>query len=410
MLSVADVLPAEEVIAEGKSPARAITRLLLTNFRSYSALSLETGPQCVVLTGPNGAGKTNILEALSVLAPGRGLRGAQLGDLARQADNTVQQGQQPWAVSAQVTAHGVETQIGAGFMPGSAGSVAKRVIRVDGETASSPATLAHHVQFVWLTPAQDRLFTDGASDRRRFFDRLITSFHPLHADRYSRFEKAMRERLSLLRSGHYSAVWVESLERTLAEEAVALAASRLEGLGLLRAALAETDGQSAFPDADVALDGNVELSLESMPALAAEDAFAQCLKSNRTQDAESGRTHSGPHLTDLIVYHRAKGREARHCSTGEQKALLIRMIFAAAAQASRRTGAAPVLLLDEIAAHLDLQRRQALFGAITNLGAQAWFTGTDHRPFEPLLPQAQIFDVSHGSVSKTHHLHRGQKI
>jgi DNA replication and repair protein RecF len=382
-------------------PGVAVSQLMLTNFRSYPALSLACGETSVVLTGPNGAGKTNILEALSMLAPGRGLRGATLSQLSRKAageDEDAAGG--PWAVSATVSSPFGPVQLGVGYLPGQDGAIAKRAVRIDGEPAGTAAALAEHLPLVWLTPAHDRLFLDGASDRRRFLDRLIAGFDPRHANLWSAYEKAMRERLALLRSGSFiDAAWAGALERIMAEHAVALAASRNDGVAALKDELSQTDGASAFPAADIALDGEIERGLESSPAIRIEDEFAQALFRARDTDAEAGRTKQGPHLTDLIVRHRAKGRDARHCSTGEQKSLMIRLVLAGASRAAARQSTPPVLLLDEIAAHLDETRRAALFDAIAHLGAQAWLTGTDARPFEALGHRAKLFHVSNGSVA-----------
>lgn len=380
--------------------ARPVVNLMLTNFRSYAALTLESGRGSVVLTGANGAGKTNILEALSMLAPGRGLRGATLAQLSRKLANEDEDGPgSPWAVGATIEGPTGPVQLGAGYMPGGESAASKRVIRVDGETRGTSAAFTDHVQMIWLTPAQDRLFLDGASDRRRFLDRLIAGFDARHASLWSAYEKAMRDRLSLLRSGRMDANWLSSIERIMAETAVALGASRNEALAHLTAVLSEEDPSSAFPAADLALDGEIERALTAMPAIRVEDEFAHALSANRSLDAEAGRTKQGPHTTDMLVRHRTKGRDARHCSTGEQKSLMIRLVLAGADLASRRTDATPVLLLDEIVAHLDDQRRRALFSAVGRLGAQAWYTGVERRPFEALGENARFFNVSNGSVT-----------
>lgn len=379
---------------------RPVVSLMLTNFRSYAALTLDCGAGSVVLTGANGAGKTNILEALSMLSPGRGLRGATLAQLSRKGPNEDEDGPgSPWAVGASVDSPTGPVHLGAGYMPGGDSAVPKRIVRIDGETRGSSAAFADHVQMIWLTPSQDRLFLDGASDRRRFLDRLISGFDPRHSALWSAYEKAMRDRLALLRAGRMDAAWLSSIERIMAESAVALAASRNEALAHLAGVLAEEDPASAFPAADIALDGALEAALLSAPAIRAEDDYAQALAANRALDAEVGRTKYGPHLTDMIVRHRAKGRDARHCSTGEQKSLMIRLVLAGAELAARKMGSAPVLLLDEIVAHLDEHRRRALFAAIARLGAQAWCTGVERGPFEALAGRARFFTVSNGGVT-----------
>lgn len=373
----------------------AVTRLMLTNFRSYGMLDLKVEARHVVLTGPNGAGKTNVLEALSMLAPGRGLRGVKLGELARHAPGD--QTQRPWAVSATLGGPSGETQLGVGYMPGLDDvGVTKRAVRVDGVALANPAQLAERIRLIWLAPAMDRLFIDGVSERRRFLDRLIASFDPAHARRWGAYEIAMRERLSALRSGAQAA-WLKALERTMAEHAVSVSASRLAGVKCLARAMDEQRA-SMFPRADIALSGSVEAALGRSPAIEVEDAFAATLAGARASDAESGRTSAGPHLTDFVVRHHEKGREAQACSTGEQKALLIRLILASAALPAPGAPDAPVLLLDEIAAHLDETRRRALFDEIDALKIQTWMTGTDQSAFAALDGRAQFRRVADGQI------------
>jgi DNA replication and repair protein RecF len=373
----------------------AVTRLMLTNFRSYGMLDLKIDAQHVVLIGPNGAGKTNVLEALSMLAPGRGLRGVRLGELARHAPGD--QTQRPWAVSATLSGPGGETQLGVGYMPGhdEAGAT-KRAVRVDGVALSNPAQLAERIRLIWLAPAMDRLFIDGVSERRRFLDRSIASFDPAHARRWGAYEIAMRERLGALRSGAQSA-WLKALERTMAEHAVSVCASRLAGVRRLARAMDEQRA-SVFPRADIALAGTIEALLERVAAVDVEDEFAATLAQSRPNDAESGRTSAGPHLTDFVVRHHEKGREAQACSTGEQKALLIRLILASAALPAPGAPDSPILLLDEIAAHLDETRRRALFDEVDALKIQTWMTGTDHSAFAALDGRAQFRRVADGQI------------
>lgn len=383
-----------------EAPARAgarvaVTRLMLTNFRSYGMLDLKIGAQNVVLTGPNGAGKTNLLEALSTLSPGRGLRGARLGDMSRSlpGDET----QRPWAVSATLAQPAGDSQLGVGYLPGGEdASVTKRAVRIDGVAVSNPAALAERVRLIWLTPQMDRLFIDGVSERRRFLDRLIASFDPTHARRWGAYEIAMRERLSALRSGA-SAAWLSALERTVAETAVVVGASRLEGLARLRHAMDEQRA-SAFPRADVSLSGLIEGQLESAAAVEVEDRFAALLAASRGVDTESGRTSAGPHLTDFVVRHKEKGRAAQDCSTGEQKALLIRLVLGGASLPAPGAPETPILLFDEVAAHLDDGRRRALFDEIDALNVQAWLTGTDTSAFAGLEGRAQFRRVTDGQV------------
>jgi DNA replication and repair protein RecF len=373
---------------------------MLTNFRTYGALDLTFPARSVVLTGPNGAGKTNLLEAMSMVSPGRGLRGATLAQMARNEGGARENEQPgPWAVGVTLRRNGAEQQLGAGFMPGSDAAVAKRVVRIEQETAASPAALAERIQVIWLTPFMDSLFHDGTSERRRFLDRLISSFEPHHAKRIGAYEKAMRERMSILRSGRTETAWLNALERTMAEQAVALAAARKDGAAKLQSILGSRNGQTAFPACSLTVEGEVEGLLDTLPAIVAEDRYADMLREARAKDTESGRTACGPHLTDMQVVHLGKARDARECSTGEQKSLLIRLVLAGAESAARRRGAAPVLLLDEVAAHLDEQRRQSLFRSIADLGAQAWMTGTDEKPFEAFGACAVHYRVSGGAVT-----------
>lgn len=372
----------------------AITRLMLTNFRSYGMLDLKVEPGHVVLIGPNGAGKTNVLEALSTLAPGRGLRGAKLGEMARSlpGESTAR----PWAVSATLGTPFGDTQLGVGYLPGGEETVTKRAVRIDGVPVANPAALAERVRLIWLAPSMDRLFIDGVSERRRFLDRLIASFDPAHARRWGAYEIAMRERLSALRAGAQSA-WLSALERTIAETGVVVAVSRLEGLARLARAM-EEQRASAFPRADIAVAGTVEMLLEQHAAVDVEDQFAGMLAGSRGADAEARRTSAGPHLTEFVVKHREKGRPAPECSTGEQKALLIRLVLASAGLPAPGAPEAPVLLLDEIAAHLDEGRRRALFDEIDALHVQAWMTGTDAPAFAALEARAQFKRVGDGQI------------
>jgi DNA replication and repair protein RecF len=336
-----------------------------------------------------------VLEALSMLAPGRGLRGMKLSELARAAPGEA--AGRPWAVSATVASGGFDTQLGVGYMPGGEDAgVAKRAVRIDGVPVGNPAALAERVRLIWLTPSMDGLFVEGTSERRRFLDRLIASFDPAHARRWGAYEIAMRERLSALRAGAQSA-WLTALERTIAETGVVVAVSRLEGLARLARAM-EEQRASAFPRADIAVAGTVEALLEQHAAVDVEDQFAGMLAGSRSVDAEARRTSAGPHLTEFVVKHREKGRPAPECSTGEQKALLIRLVLASAGLPAPGAPEAPVLLFDEIAAHLDEGRRRALFDEVDALGVQAWMTGTDQSAFSALDGSAQFQRVSEGHI------------
>jgi DNA replication and repair protein RecF len=361
------------------SASLAVMRLTLTNFRSYAAGALVTAGAAVVLAGQNGAGKTNVLDAISLLSPGRGLRGAKLAEHVRKGPVTTSE--TLWAVAATVRRGEAEYEIGTGLTEQASG----RQVRLNGVEARGSAELGEIVQMVWLTPAMDRLFIESASGRRRFLDRLVLGFEPPHARAAARYETAMRERARLLKYGPRDPAWLEGLENEMAEAGVAIADARASTMARLNHVLAERSG--AFPAASLALTGE---------NFNGADALRHALARGRIQDAESGRTHAGPHLADLAARHMQKRADARDCSTGEQKALLISIMLAFARELARaRDGMAPLLLLDEIAAHLDAIRRAALFEEIADLGAQAWMTGTDLSLFEGA--RAQIFEVRDGS-------------
>jgi len=380
-----------ELIAVDRPAAHArsgLSRLVVTNFRSYARAELALDGRPVVLTGENGAGKTNLLEAVSLLSPGRGLRGVPYAEIARD------DGAGGWAVAATLETAQGPLRIGTGIEPG-VEPARSRSVRIDGEVAG-PSALAAHVRTVWLTPAMDRLFVDGASERRHFFDRLVTGFDPAHGARVNAYDRALRERNRLLADDVFDDAWLGGLETQMAEHGVAIAAARVETLARLRGAL-EAAETHAFPRAEVALDGMLEAALGNEAAVDLEDGFRRELAAMRGRDAAAGRALSGPHRTDLAVRHVEKDREARSCSTGEQKALLIGIVLANARLLAAR-GTPPLLLLDEIAAHLDGRRRAALFDEIAALGLQAFMTGADPSLFETLGARAQNFRVTRGAI------------
>jgi DNA replication and repair protein RecF len=369
-----------------ESPARlSVSRLALTRFRSYDAARLEADGRPVVLYGENGAGKTNLLEALSFLAPGRGLRRARLGECDRLG------GEGPWGVAATIEGPGGPVRLGTGRAAGEE----RRAVRIDGETARGQAALAQHVNVVWLTPQMDGLFREGAGNRRRFLDRLVWGFDPEHAARVTVYDNALRERVRLLKEGPADPAWLAALEDRMARYGVAIAAARRDVAQRLDVACAAAPGP--FPRARLAAVGAVESWLDEGPALAAEDRLRDGLAAARRQDAESGGAALGPHRSDLLVTH-PNGVAAPLCSTGEQKALLVAILLAHARLQGGLRGATPLLLLDEVAAHLDELRRRALFEALLGLGAQAWLTGTDAAVFAPLAGAAQFVRVEHGTL------------
>lgn len=373
------------------APRRAaVTRLRLTNFRSYASLDLHCGPGSVALVGPNGAGKTNILEAISLLAPGRGLRRAPHGELARVA------GDGSWAVAAEVADGDNETRLGTGVAAGEDGG---RRCRIDGQTVSGAGAFADHLRLVWLTPDLDGLFRGSAGDRRRFLDRLVVAVDPAHAARASGLEKTLRSRNRLLEEPGSDPRWLDAVERELAELAVAVAAARADVVARLGGLIAETaDAASPFPAASAALDGALERDLASASATQVEDAYRARLATSRGRDRAAGRTLEGPHLSDLVVRHAAKDMPAEKCSTGEQKALLVGLVLAHARLVARLDARAPIVLLDEVAAHLDPARRAALYAALDALGAQVWLTGADPAAFAELGGRATLFEVADGAA------------
>jgi DNA replication and repair protein RecF len=378
--------------------AARIRRLTLTNFRSYHAAKIDIDAGPVVLVGPNGAGKTNLIEAISFLAPGRGLRRATLEEVA------FAEGDGAWAVSADVEgALGLAT-LGTGIEPPRAeDALLLRQCRIDREPVSSVAAFADHLRVVWLTPSMDGLFTGPASERRRFLDRLVLAVDAEHAGRVSALQRSLRSRNRLLENPRPDPHWLDAAEHETAELAVAVAALRAETIRRLQAALAaRNDPASAFPSAGIALQGWMEQALADGPAVEVEDRYRAVLKENRARDAQAGRTLDGPHLTDLSVTYAAKNIVAGDASTGEQKALLIGLVLAHAGLVAEMTGFAPVLLLDEVVAHLDPARRAALYDAIASLGSQVWMTGADPDSFAEIAGRAQVFEVKAGQLAPRH--------
>jgi DNA replication and repair protein RecF len=374
--------------------ASRIHRLTLTHFRNYRAASLQTRGDVVVLVGPNGAGKTNCIEAISFLSPGRGLRRATLEDVA---DN---QGDGSWAASAEVEgALGLAT-LGTGIdAPGAEGSSTSRRCRIDREPVTSASAFGDHLRMVWLTPAMDGLFLGPASERRRFFDRLVLAIDSEHSARVSALDRSLRSRNRLLEVRNYDDHWCDAIERETAELAVAVAAMRGHTVARLAAMLRSRGEASAFPSAEIALDGWMENALISESATSVEDRYREILRQGRARDAIAGRTLDGPHLTDLQVVYAPKNMPARDASTGEQKALLIGLVLAHAGLVAEMTGMTPLLLLDEVVAHLDPRRRMALFDELSKLGAQVWMTGADPAAFNDIGNAGEVFHVDAGTIS-----------
>ena len=377
----------------------AIAQLTLTDFRNYARLRVAPEARMVVLWGPNGAGKTNLLEAVSLLSPGRGLRRAPFCELTRQG------GPAGWAVAAQTEGPLGQVALGTGWRgradEGENGP--SRQVSIDGVRQKSSGSLGPYFNVLWLTPAMDRLFSGPASDRRRFIDRLVMAFDGGHGARVSAFERTMRERNRLLEAQRPDPAWLAGIEAQMAEAGVAVAAARIQAFEALNARIeggGDSEGLAGFPWPDMHLDGEIEGMLARHSAVEVEDLYRRMLGDSRGRDAAAGRTLSGPHLSDLVVHHGPKGVPAKQCSTGEQKALLVSTVLAQA-RLIRALGAgtAPVLLLDEIAAHLDGARRAALFEVLEELRAQVWMTGTDDGLFAPLGPRAEFHRVDDGALA-----------
>ncbi len=357
----------------------AIRHLRLVAFRSYARLDLDVPARMVALTGANGAGKTNILEAISLLAPGRGLRRAAPTDFARKAQGI------GWSVAATLETARDPVTLWTG-----AGEDARRGAKRD-DKATSVLSLGQVARLLWLTPALDRVFVEGPGERRRFLDRMTLSLLPDHAETATRYDRAMRERNRLLKDGAGDDRWLAALETQMGEHGTALARGRAQVLAALLAAQGEG---GAFPRAEAAIAGDFDAAAEP------ED-FARLLHDARPRDAQAGRALTGPHRSDLAVRYADKDVPAADCSTGEQKALLVSLVLANARALRTATGAAPILLLDEIAAHFDADRRAALYAEIADLGAQAWMTGTEPGLFEAMEGEALRLEAREGEAGST---------
>lgn len=388
--------PAQETLYALAVTATVLTRLTLTDFRSYARTDLALDGRPVYLVGPNGAGKTNLLEAVSLFMPGRGLRGSGLAEVGRRLPGESQG--RAWSVAAVVSTDGEETQLGTGVeIPGAS----RRTVRIAGETLP-PGRLADHLRQVWLTPAQDRLFLEGAADRRRFFDRLVFAAIPRHAAHAQAYERAQRERMRLLtdEGGTPDAAWLDALEARLAEAGALIAEARATTLTALQAEI-DGRGMRPFPQAKLSLTGEWErMSAAGAQIADIEVKLARALAEARSRDTSAGRALTGPHRGDLAVIHSEKDRPAAECSTGEQKALILNLVLAQAARLARAESApSPILLLDEVAAHLDRRRRAALFDEIEALNLQAFLTGTDEHLFDELKSRAQGFAVDGAALA-----------
>ncbi len=360
--------------------ALAVHRLELGQFRNYRRLVLETDERPVVLFGPNGGGKTNLLEALSLLAPGRGLRGARLAEMDRRGGG-------PFRIAARLAGIDGPHEVRIRHRP----EEGRRRIELDGRVLAGSAALAEVAAVVWATPAMDRLFVEGAAARRRLLDRLTLAVDPGHGRRVAAFERGLRERRRLLALPRPDPAWLQVVERRIAADAVAILAARRQAVAGLAAELARP--VMGFPALELAIEGELEREVAAMRALEAEEHYARRLAELRRRDAELGRTSLGPHRSDLVVRAGDTGEPAARASTGRQKAMLCALLLAEIRLARAWRGVLPLVLLDEAMAHLDGARRRALAEAVVELGCQAWFTGTDRAPFAPLEGCARFLHI-----------------
>ncbi|MDC9701607.1 MAG: DNA replication/repair protein RecF [Alphaproteobacteria bacterium] len=366
-----------------------ISELRLTDFRNHSDLSLSLSSRPVVLVGKNGAGKTNLLEAISLLLPGRGLRGAAMSELKCET------GRGSWTVWAKIEGPEGTQSVGTGQISGMDHS--RREARVNGCASVPLHKLARLCRMVWLTPSMDGLFMGAAMERRQFLDRLVLALNPEHKQYVMAFDKSMRQRNNLLEQGRYDPAWLGVIEAQMAEYGTAIAAARCETIALLQDILSARHSKTPFPVAYLQLDGCLESDLAGRPAIDVEDRYRLRLKENRPTDARAKRTLEGPHRSDLAVYHANKKHLARLCSTGEQKILLISLVLSHARLiAIQKRGAAPLVLFDEVAAHLDIVHRTTLFEELHEIGVQAWMTGIEKESFTSF--DAQIYRLTEGRL------------
>ena len=378
------------------SATYSVTRLTLTDFRNYAHLRLEPAKPLVALVGANGAGKTNLLEAVSLLMPGRGLRGVEFASLARQG------GSGHWAVAAAISTPDGDMQVGTAWQADETGEGSNsRAVMIDGLAQRSAGALNGLLRMVWLTPAMDRLFQGAPGDRRRFLDRMVMLFDAEHATRVNAFEKLMRERNALLAEPSPDPAWLSTLEIQMAEAGVAVSAARVGAVATLARHIGESEHQGPFPWAELSIAGAMENLVMHHPAVEAEDIYRKQLTQARGLDRAAGRALAGPHRSDLQVTHGPKAMAAEFCSTGEQKALLIGLVLAQARAAKNLFGGPPILLLDEIAAHLDPARREGLFRLLEALESQVFMTGTEAALFDGAGPSAVVYQVDSGQISES---------
>lgn len=399
-------------LSEFTSEKSGVTRLTLTDFRNYAYLRINAHMGPIVITGENGTGKTNILEAISFLTPGRGLRGARLADIKRITPALISDEYQPtvisnacWAVSALVNKADEEVEIGTAvekslreISDDESKSFERRIVKIDGQKVSSQSELGKYLSAIWITPQMDRLFRGGSQPRRSFLDRLVYAFDVEHAKRTANFEHMYKEWYQLLKSGHNDDNWLLSLEEGMSALGVAIAAARREQIAKLNTFI-EHEPDDVFPNVRLELEGTIEKLLNKLPALEVEDFYRELLKKQRRNILYNDNI-DGISRTDFKVYYRKKGMPAELCSTGEQKSLLISIILAQTKCQTLDKGFAPVLLLDEVVAHLDDIKREALLEKVRDLGLQAWITSTDPTLFSSLKNDAMFLEVKNNQVKK----------
>lgn len=399
-------------LSEFTSEKSGVMRLTLTDFRNYAYLRINAHMGPIVITGENGTGKTNILEAISFLTPGRGLRGARLADIKRITPALISDEYQPtvisnacWAVSALVNKADEEVEIGTAveksfreISDDESKSFERRIVKIDGQKVSSQSELGKYLSAIWITPQMDRLFRGGSQPRRSFLDRLVYAFDVEHAKRTANFEHMYKEWYQLLKSGHNDDNWLLSLEEGMSALGVAIAAARREQIAKLNTFI-EHEPDDVFPNVRLELEGTIEKLLNKLPALEVEDFYRELLKKQRRNTLYNDNI-DGINRTDFKVYYRKKGMPAELCSTGEQKSLLISIILAQTKCQTLDKGFSPVLLLDEVVAHLDDIKREALLEKIRDLGLQAWITSTDPTLFSSLKNDAMLLEVKNNQVKK----------
>lgn len=384
-------LPSTLDVVSVSTTALAVTRLVLANFRNHAYADMHPHAGVIALVGHNGAGKTNVLEAVSLLSAGRGLRGATLPELQRHAPHP-----QPWSVFAELHTGVGSLTIGTGMEP-DATENDRRTIKINGQVQRGQKALSEHISLLSFTPQMSHVFTEGTTAVRLFLDRLVASFFPDYTRNLAVFEYAKSERKRILAMRTPDAQWLDTQEKKMAEQAVAIASARHDTLYFLKQAMTSLLGEQ-FPRAELRIEGTVEDALTQHSALQAESLYRDVLVSERALDAQTQRTNSGPHRSLLYVTHSLRGMPAHLCSTGEQKALLLSLLLASAHAKKAWQGYPPIMLLDEVVAHMDEQKRAEFFAEMLAIGAQCWLTGTDNSLFSGLGNKAQFFTVAEGRI------------